>query len=105
MARLPILLLFLFHGIEAQEGQTVNVAALQTSLDNLHSALFGTKDQAPRTGVLADTLGNVYGIIEFLSDDDHTTLADHFSPVIQRLNSVDSEVELIIQAAIRSTRL
>ena len=83
----------------------MNVAALQTSLDNLHSALFGTKDQAPRTGVLADTLGNVYGIIEFLSDDDHTTLADHFSPVIQRLNSVDSEVELIIQAAIRSTRL
>ena len=81
MARLPVLLLSLFHGIEAQEGQTANEAALQTSLDNLHSALFGTKDQAPRIGILADTPGNVYGIVA-------------------RLDSVDSEIELITQAAI-----
>ena len=81
MARLPILLLFLFHGIEAKEGQLVNVAALQTSLDNLHSTLFGSKEHHPRFGIMADTLGNV-------------------GRIIQRLDSVDSEIELITQAAV-----
>ena len=79
MASLPILLLFLFHGIEAQTEQTVD---------------------APRTGALHNILGNVLHIKHALMDNNGEIKVDHFSLVIQRLDSVDSEVELIIQAAI-----
>ena len=69
MASLPILLLFLVFPaqVPAQAEPIVNVAALQTSLDNLHSTLFGTIH--PSFGILADTLGNVRGIFRRLDSE------------------------------------
>ena len=85
MASLPLLfLLQLCSRIAAQAEPTVDVAALQASMDILHSALFGPKDQAPRIGVLADTLNNVLILREQIP-------ANHDS-LVARLDGVDSVI-------------